>query len=126
MLFGFMSSCKSKQITKKAVSSDVENFDEFYKQFHQDVNFQMSRIVFPLVGKLVDGMETYSWSKNNWAPMKVMINDVDKKQYKVSASRTNNIFEQKIWIPNSGFKSEYKFELINKKWMLVYALEQNI
>ena len=57
--------------------------------------------------------------------MKVKIYDIDKSQFKVEFKKTDKTFMQRVWIANSGFNSECRFELINKKWFLVYALDQN-
>jgi hypothetical protein len=119
-------SCKSVKPKTDNKSVAVEDFDAFYKRFHEDVAFQMTRINFPLAGGLFEGNKTIKWTKNNWAPMKVKIDDVDSKKFKTSKLKTQTTFEQKVWIPNSGFKSEYKFELINNKWMLIYAHEHNV
>ena len=55
--------------------------------------------------------------------MKGRIYEVDKSQYKVEYNKTDKSFFQKVWIENSGFNSECRFELIDTKWYLVYALE---
>lgn len=119
-------SCKTVKHKTDNKSVAVEDFDAFYKRFHEDVAFQMTRINFPLGGELIEGNKTIKWTKNNWAPMKVKIDEVDTKMFKTSKLKTQTTFEQKVWIPNSGFKSVYKFELINNKWMLIYALEHNV
>ena len=104
----------------------VENFDEFYNKFHSDSTFQKSRIKFPLKGQKVDSEGTHSWSKTNWVLMKVKIYDVDTATYKVDYHQLEKVFTQKIWLEDSGFSSEYRFELIDRKWYLVYALENNL
>ena len=75
-------SCHSskKSINKK---SNVEDFESFYTKFHKDESFQMSRIKFPLQGKMVDESGDTKWTKQNWLMMKVKIYDIDKKKYKV-------------------------------------------
>lgn len=99
---------------------NIEDFDRFYDKFHQDGAFQMSRLKFPLQGH--DGVGN-KWTKTNWTLMKGRIYEVDKSQYKVEYKKTDKSFFQKVWIENSGFNSECRFELIDTKWYLVYALE---
>ena len=120
-------SCKTgkKTATDKSGAS-IENFDQFYNRFHSDEDFQMSRIRFPIEGLNIDGNQTTTWNKNNWAVLTVRIFDVDKKKFKTTHKKTDNSFEQKVWIEDSGFLAEHKFKLIGKKWYLVYAYDQNL
>jgi phosphate-selective porin len=120
-------SCKTgkKTATDKAGAS-IENFDQFYNRFHSDEDFQMSRIRFPIEGLNIDGNQTTTWNKNNWAVLTVRIFDIDKKKFKTTHKKTDNSFEQKVWIEDSGFLAEHKFKLIGKKWYLVYAYDQNL
>lgn len=126
----FLTSCHS---TKKTTKSDTtykkvsgENFDKFYKKFHKDSEFQISRIKFPLSGMLIDGPTKSKWTKNNLPLFKVMVYDVDQTQYKVLYKKTDTTFTQKVWTENSGFLFECRFELIDKKWYLVHVLDQNL
>lgn len=118
-------SCSS---TKKGQKDNegIENFDQFYNRFHSDEDFQMSRIRFPIEGLNIDGNQTTTWNKTNWAVLTVRIFDVDKKKFKTTHKKTDNSFEQKVWIEDSGFLAEHKFKLIGKKWYLVYAYDQNL
>ena len=50
--------------------SKPENFDKFYNRFHTDSTFQMSRIKFPLQGKIIQGDQETKWSRDNWIMMK--------------------------------------------------------
>lgn len=125
ILLGSLISCKSTQKPSAAVSSKSENFDEFYKKFHQNVNFQVSRIKFPLKGGMLDSFTSTKWTKSNWIPMKVPVYEIDKNQYNVLIDKTDTTFSQKVWVPDSGFSSEHKFELLKGKWYLVFARETN-
>jgi len=112
---------------KKTVDENiVENFDEFYNRFHKDESFQLTRLKFPLGGAMVDESGRKKWTKKNWGLMKVEIYDVDTKLYKTDYKKGKNTFYQKFWLENSGFSSEYRFELINNKWYLVYALDVSL
>ncbi|MFZ1749469.1 MAG: hypothetical protein WAU01_04735 [Saprospiraceae bacterium] len=125
LLFIGFTGCKVFKKGDKS-NSKIEDFDQFYDRFHKDAEFQMSRIFFPIDGEFVDETGGKKWTKQNWQVMKVKIYDVNVKGYKKSFEKTNDSFYQKVWIPNSGFISEYRFKLINQKWMLVYALESNL
>ncbi len=134
-------SCKTtKEGTRKFTSSESvkpdkkesrpfskpENFDKFYNRFHTDSTFQMSRIKFPLQGKIIQGDQETKWSRDNWIMMKTRIYDIDTTMYKTTFKKRETSFYQKFWLENSGLSSEYRFELIGNKWFLVYALDQNL
>ncbi|TVQ45066.1 MAG: DUF4348 domain-containing protein [Saprospirales bacterium] len=104
----------------------AEDFDLFYLRFHNDPDFQLSRIDFPLEGGLVQSHGEELWTPENWPIMKVPVWDINDPEYSVDYKQTEVEFIQRIWIENSGFISEYRFRLIDGKWMLVYALEQNL
>lgn len=108
------------------VKSSVENFDEFYNRFHADSVFQMERIKFPLKGIKVDWKGKKKWSKKNWITMKTKIYDVDTIEFRTDYKKTDDSFMEKFWVEDSGYYSEYRFNLIKKKWYLVYAREQNL
>lgn len=115
------SSTKSKASRAKKII--IEDFDRFYDKFHKDRVFQLSRLKFPLQGHSETGKK---WTKANWNIMKGRIYDVDKSQYKVECKKTDKSFFQLVWIENAGFNSECRFELIDNKWYLVYALAIDI
>jgi hypothetical protein len=133
LVFLFMSlivtNCNS--IRKSAIRNSlkgaaIEDFDKFYRHFHTDSLFQMSRIRFPLEGLIVDGSGEKRWTKGNWTLMKTKIYDIDTTKFKIDYKKSDKTFIQKFWLENSGFSSEYRFELVNNKWYLVYALDQNL
>ena len=129
MLFGFLIVFSGCHIFKKGPSrtnSKVEDFDQFYQRFHKDVDFQMSRLQFPLQGQMVDGDRIENWSRQNWSPLKVEIYDVDQGEFEVTFERTATSFYQKFWTEDAGFFAEYRFELVGKQWFLVYAQDVNL
>lgn len=103
----------------------MEDFDTFYDRFHEDDAFQRSRIRFPLGGMMVEAGEKTAWTRQNFPLMKVRIQDVDTKEYKVSTDKQPTSFTQRVWLEASEFSSEYKFELIDGKWFLVYVLDES-
>jgi hypothetical protein len=124
-----LTNCHSTKEHTKSSASDKnsgEDFDKFYERFHKDSVFQVSRLKFPLGGMSIKGGEKILWTKDNMPLLKTKIYDVDTTQYKVTFRKTEKTFTQKVWIENSEFSSEFKFELINKKWYLVYVLDQDL
>ncbi|MBN2347737.1 MAG: DUF4348 domain-containing protein [Bacteroidales bacterium] len=122
--WSMMTGCNSAR--KSTKEKKVEDFDIFYDKFHSDEQFQLSRIKFPLEGLSVDGIEEAQWSKDNWVIMKTRIYDIDTTQYKIFYKKTEKDFTQKVWIEDSGFSSECRFELIDNTWFLVFMMDQNL
>jgi hypothetical protein len=121
-----VSACKtSKTASSGGNNSKVETFDTFYDRFHRDEAFQKSRTKFPLQGKSISEGKEVKWTPESLPMMKVKIYDVDKKTYKSTYKKTDKSFIQKVWQPNTEFLFEARFELISKKWFLVYVLDQN-
>ncbi|WP_306352587.1 hypothetical protein [Flavobacterium sp. '19STA2R22 D10 B1'] len=102
-----------------------ETFESFYNKFHKDSLFQMSRIKFPLQGKLYDHGEEVEWKKENWSLFIHSLEEVDTTQYKISREITPQIITEKVWIQDSGFFSEMKYEYLNNEWFLTYYNEIN-
>ena len=117
---------KKDDAIAKSTDRRVEKFDNFYDRFHRDVDFQMSRIEFPLEGKMIDGNGSHDWTRENWPVMKVRIQDIDKSQFKTAVERGPDSFYQKFWAEDTGFFAEYRFELKGRKWYLVYARDVNL
>jgi hypothetical protein len=116
----------NRKLNDRSKTSSFEDFDEFYRKFTSDSLFQMSRIKFPLAGKSVDEFDVKEWTKENWSLMKTMIFDIDTATYKTEYKKSSKEFKGKVWIEGSGFNYEFRFEVINDRWYLVYALDQNL
>ncbi len=101
----------------------MEDFDTFYNRFHEDESFQRTRVRHPLGGMMVEEGEEIAWTRQNFPLMKVRIQEVDTKEYKVSTKKDATSFTQRVWLEDSEFSSEYKFELIDGKWYLVYVMD---
>jgi len=124
-----LTNCHSTKESSKSYASkknSSEDFDKFYERFHKDTVFQVSRLKFPLGGMSIKGFEKIPWTRDNLPLLKTKIYDVDTTQYKVTYNKTEKAFTQKVWMENSEFSSEYRFELIDKKWYLVYVLDQDL
>lgn len=127
-LFLLLINCNRREKLKKVQKEDVvmEKFDVFYNEFHSDSLFQMSRIKFPLQGQNIDGFKKNKWTKVNWVLLKTKIYDIDTLEFKTRWEKSATSFVQKCYLEHSGFSSEYRFQLIKKKWYLTYALDISI
>lgn len=116
--------CNTK--IEKNTSKFLENFDVFYDKFHEDTVFQVSRVKFPIQGKKINGFNNEEWNSKNWEILHTKISAVNTNEFKTNTIRTDSTFIEKCFIPNSGFYTEYRYKLIDGKWHLIYALDQNI
>lgn len=113
--------------SKKLTTSKIdEPFDEFYDRFHEDIDFQMERIKFPLEGENVslDGGEP--WTKDDWEPHLQKVTEISDPDYDTEIIRNDKEVTDKVQLRDSGFSIERKFELINGKWYLVYYETVNL
>lgn len=110
----------------KIKGTPPEEFPVFYERFHSDSAFQMSRIMFPLQGLRVEGMEEIPWTAENWELMRTRIYQVDSTRFKTKVKQKKNYFEQTLWIEGTKFSSKRRFELLGNRWFLVYAYEGSL
>ena len=118
----FMAGCSNKV----TISKIDEPFDSFYDQFHSDIYFQLSRVQFPLGGELVsiDGGEP--WTKEDWEPHLQKVTDISDPEYDTEIIRKDEEVIDKVWLRDSGFSIERRFEKIKGKWYLVYYQTVNL
>lgn len=116
---------RTMSVDSRRIGIRTEPFDQFYERFHSDSSFQVSRTRFPMGGMLVEGNRKIRWTRENLPLMKVSIYDIDTTRYKVSLKKTADAFTQRVWLEDSGFSSECRFELIDNKWYLVYVMDEN-
>lgn len=117
------------KITKKEVTTPAakktENFDVFYKKFHTDSLFQLSRVQFPLKGQQIHLKGTNSWKKDNWMMIKATAAEIDRAEYNVKTVRKVDSYFEGIYCKNCGFSFEMEYRLINGKWYLIYLQERD-
>ena len=114
-----------------------ESFDAFYKRFHADSGFQLSRVSFPLPG--FDSEQHYSseeeidsepetlggepvnkqWTKDEWE----LNHSVDTSVFKVRRAVSDSLVTEEILIPDSDFIVTRKFIKRDGLWYLVYYSE---
>lgn len=121
MITFLWSGCSTQRIFSR-----TESFESFYQKFHNDTAFQHSRIHFPLQGKKVDSTGEQDWTLQNWTTLTIPVFEVDTSVFNVSYDQQPRSFTQKSWIDNSGFSVEFRFEVIRRKWFLVFAEEVNL
>ena len=112
----------------KSISSNYsENFEEFNRQFHSDSIFQLSRINFPIEGKLIEGFDKQDWTYKNWELMKIPVSEKSSlPNFEHSVRKTEEVVIEKFWIDNSGFHFERRFKKIDGKWFLIYYNDVNL
>lgn len=97
-----------------------EDFEEFYRRFITDEEFQLSRIEFPLDGSETDNETTIYWnSADDWMMITGSVHDVDTIEYKVEKEYSPTKVVFKVYIEDSGFSITQEYELEDGKWYLV-------
>lgn len=126
LTFSCRETLKTEQEDKGQELNESENFYNFYKNFHQDSLFQMSRISFPLPGINTDEMTvedtTYYWHQHKW----IMHHEVNESQFKIERDVSDILVTEKILTEDPGFFIERKFESIDGKWFLTYYASVNL
>lgn len=103
----------------------MEDFETFYDRFHTDESFQRSRVQWPLQGMTLEDGDEIPWTRDNFPIMKVRIYDIDTSEYKTEYKKESTRFTQRVWLEDSDFSSEFRFECIEGKWYLVYVLDES-
>lgn len=109
----------------------TESISEFLDLFYSDSTFQISRIVFPMESDDIseNEIETH-YNKENWV---ILTNSYFKgndsiaiiggEVYKRRVMKSENFYEETVFIEDSGFFVTMKFKLIDRKWYLFDYVE---
>lgn len=115
---------KKSEINETAAAN--EDFEEFYEKFVSDKDFQIERVMFPVMGSnITDYEESEEWTTENWV-MLSDVNNVDQNEFTVEILEDDNRVEHKIYLPNSGFGITYTFELIENEWYLTERTDMSL
>src|SRR5690606_32633195 len=114
---------KSGSVSRKEIV--IEQFNAFYREFHKDSVFQISRIQFPLPGINSDEMTVedtiYHWKENEWL-MQYM---VDTTLFSRKTSISDTLVVEEITSKDPGVIIKRKFQNIEGKWYLVLYEDVN-
>ena len=124
----------SKRISIKETPKDIdENFNTFLKVFSKDSLFQISRVKYPLIQKeWIDpekGIIEKLITKNNYEildftyPKDALTREFDRYTQKIKTNKNKTVIE--IRGVDNGIYSDYFFEKLNGKWMLISCSEQS-
>ncbi|MCB0685689.1 MAG: hypothetical protein KDC53_04165 [Saprospiraceae bacterium] len=127
--------CKPQQNTEASVADDPtpvssipDDFRVFYDRFHQDTNYQIEHISFPLKG-LPANADTLSnpdfyWQSASWKwhrPMDPNLSGYERQWSAVSDDMIMETIVQKA----SGIGMERRFAKMDDEWMLIYYAGMN-
>jgi len=108
----------------------VSDFEEFYKKFHEDTAFQLSRITFPLEGvpAFADSSQMYNsefrWQRDNWIPHR--ITDSLQQNFTREFVRVNDqIIVEYMTHNTGGIGMERRFGKLGDGWNLIYYAGMN-
>jgi len=130
----FFISCKQNTdqstTSSSSVSTTEDDFDAFYKKFHEDSLFQMSHIVFPLdglpnnVSDSILAIGKFQWQKEDWimhkpfdATSEEFIREVDKQ--------SNSLVVEFIRMTTGEYGMERRFAKLGGKWFLIHYTAMN-
>lgn len=125
-----------QELEKQSLPSETEepiqlpdDFLTFYDQFHQDTEFQISHIIFPLEGlpANADTLTTpddFRWQRNSWQwhrPINPALTGYEQK-WQIA---TQEIVVEKIIEQTSQIGMIRRFAKIDHEWMLIYYAAMN-
>lgn len=119
--------CKEKSpsgVSSEAVVVVVEgipdDFYEFYDRFHEDEEFQIESIHFPLQGISDQGVDTL-WQSTDWVLHRSF--DDYNGTFERSFLNLKGIVEERISDPDGQFGMVRRFSKMDGKWKLIYYKE---
>jgi hypothetical protein len=95
-----------------------EDFNAFQQKFYNDVNFQLSRIDFPITGKIMEDGRVQIIEEEQWKVLKPI--DFNNPAFKVIVrNKAYDLIEQQV-IVNQAFSIDLQFSLnpASKEWYL--------
>jgi hypothetical protein len=107
--------------TAAARDSLPPDFVEFYKKFHQDSDYQLAHITFPLSGTLRDssGLDSaVTWTRENWKHHQAVIPD---EFWSVDFTiPLEGIIVEFIHARQGGYWMERRFARMDTSWNLIF------
>jgi hypothetical protein len=95
-----------------------ENFDAFYKRFHEDTTFQFQRIEFPMAGLDSDG-QPKTWSDENWILLKAP-NPKDER-LKIFHEKEAEFVKERIILEDVlMMERNFSYDKTSKRWLMTY------
>lgn len=123
-----------KEISVKETAKNIdENFNTFLEVFSKDSLFQISRVKYPLIQKewidpekgTVEKLitkKTYEILDFTY-PKDALTREFDRYTQKIKTNKNKTVIE--IRGVDNGIYSDYFFEKLNGKWMLISCSEQS-
>lgn len=109
---------------------DPDSFEAFYKRFHEDTAFQMSRITFPLEGipafadsaGMYDG--TFRWQREDWVYHR--ITDSLAQNFNREFIQLNDeVIIEYMTHKQAGIGMERRYGYLGDGWNLIYYAGMN-
>ena len=102
----------------------VNHFDEFYQAFHEDTNYQLVHIRFPLAGEPEQSdpvvyNDTYHWEQDNWVWHKPF-NDQDTLFTRNFDVYDSLLIKETIFHKLSPMRLERRYAYNGSSWFLIY------
>jgi hypothetical protein len=116
----FFCACEHGSMFKQ---QKAEDFKTFYSRFNRNLEFQNSRMRYPIKGKnYTDSNKNptydYEWTLKDHLDFDN--HKLDTSIYSIRRVVFKDSVEERLYIKNSSFFSDYKFKLIHDKWFMTY------
>ena len=133
-IFILITACNSenKSATTTASTSGptgIEDFDSFYKRFHQDTAYQMLHINFPLEGKPQEAAElseeekmNFRWQKADWVHHKEITNENFQLEFEIL---DETLITEYITHKKHKMGMMRRFSKSGGQWNLIYYIAIN-
>lgn len=103
----------------------TESFVNFYERFHDDPDYQIAHIIFPLEG-LPDWADSstilnndFRWSRKDWVIQKAF--DISRSTFDMELIPINNCFIiERIIHKSEKYGMQRRFALLGDEWYLIY------
>jgi hypothetical protein len=128
-LYGFIlifTACTSASPGAKSneIIPDINDFDSFYRSFHQDSLFQMSHIRFPLEGEpdqsdTIAYTQTFYWRPEHWVRHR-LFNPSDTAFERSFRALDSSMIIEVIRHRLSPLKMERRWSRNDTAWELIY------
>lgn len=119
---GLLFSCSTNNNEE---TSELKAFEEFYEHFHQDSDYQMEHISFPLEGLPSNAdAETiadndFRWEAEDWVMQRPF--NYDSGGFKRELTTFgNDLVVEKIVSQNGEFGTIRRFAKLGEEWYLIY------
>lgn len=127
VLFLALSCQNNASVQDQALGLDegMDDFQAFYMRFHNDEDFQLAHIPFPIKGAPDNAAnkpeydENFTWTRDNWVINKPV--DLEKTQFRRELQAVSDeLVIEKLIHESGSYSMVRRFAKMEGQWMLIY------